>query len=192
MSGEDYQDLQKFGTNIKDKSNNISKIKLKKKLLNSEKLNRTTKGSNKEKKICKNKLLVKTKNISKLVTVAGKWANKKLNPAVDKDYRLEKRKGSIISKTQSKHTKKGLQYRLIETRKQRGNKTIVIRKRILVKPSNGELQLQGIKQKTLFEYGCDYSQVSGDTSYKQSFSSIWDMPVEIEEKKEKYKKFLYF
>ena len=66
MSGEDYQDLQKFGTNIKDKSNNISTKKVKKKLLNYRKLSRITKGSNKEKKICKNKLLVKTKNISKL------------------------------------------------------------------------------------------------------------------------------
>ncbi len=192
MSGEDYQDLQKFGTKIKDRSNSTPKKKVRIKLINSEKLNQITKGSFKEKKIIKNIIQNKTKKISKIVTVSGQWANKKLNTIADKGNRREKQKNSIFSKTKPKYTKQCLQYRLIETRKQRGNKTIVIRKRIPIKPNNCEVQIQGIGQKTLFEFGCDYSESIGGTSYKPTISSIWDVPVETEEKKEKFKIFLDF
>lgn len=188
MSGEDYQDLQKFGANIKDRPNSISKKKIK--LLNSEKLNRITKGHNKEKKIRKKKLQVKTKNISKLVTVTKQWINIKLNAVVDRKHRREKQRGSVFSKTQPKYKKQSPRYRLIETRKQKGNKTIVIRKRVLIKSNNGEAQHQGIRQKTLFEFGGDYFQGIGAMSDRQPNSSIWDMPVETEEKTEKWKTFL--
>jgi len=192
MFGEDYQDLQKFGTNIKDRSNSTPKKKVKIKLFNSGKLNQITKGFFKEKKICKNILKNKTKNISKIINISRQWANKKLNAIDEKDNRREKQKDSIFSKTKSKYTKQCLQYRLIETRKQRGNKTIVIRKRIPIKPNNGEVQIQGIGQKTLFEFGCDNSELIVGTSYKPKISSIWDVPIENEEKKGKFKIFFDF
>lgn len=188
MSGEDYQDLQKFGANIKDMPNGISKIKIR--LLNSEKSNRITNDHNKEQKLHKKKFQVKTKNISKLVTATRRWANKKLNMVVDRKHKREKQKGSVFLKIQPKYKKQNPRYRLIETRKQKGNKTIVIRKRVLIKSNNDKAQHQGIRQKTLFEFGGDYFQGIGATSDRQPNSSIWDMPIETEGKTEKWKTFL--
>ncbi len=82
-------------------------------------------------------------------------------------------------------------------RKQRGNKTIVIRKRIPIKYDDGEIkQHQKIVQQTLFDLQFGFG---GDNTYetraipdRRLKSSIWDVPVESEEKTEKWKTFFDF
>jgi hypothetical protein len=112
-------------------------------------------------------------------------------------HHWKKQVRSKSSEIQLTQTKQSPRYKLVEIRKQRGNKTIVIRKRIPIKYDNGEIkQHQKIVQQTLFdlqfEFGGDCIYETRAIPDRQLKSSIWDMPVESEEKTEKWKTFFDF
>jgi hypothetical protein len=135
--------------------------------------------------------------ILKFINTTGQWTNKKLNGTIDGLHHWKKQVRSKSPEIRLNQTKQSPRYKLVEVRKQRGNTTIVIRKRIPIKYGNGEIkQHQKIVQQTLFDL---QSEFDGDCTYEtrkipdgQLKSSIWDMPAESEEKTEKWKTFFDF
>jgi hypothetical protein len=172
LSGDDYQELQKFGSNIKEKQ-----------MVKKEARTKKYKSA-----ICR---------ILKFINTTGQWTNKKLNGTIDRLHHWKKQVRSKSSEIRLNQTKQSPRYKLVEVRKQRGNKTIVIRKLIPIKYGNGEIkQHQKIVQQTLFdlqsEFGVDCTYETRAIPDRSLKSSIWDMPVESEEKTEKWKTFFDF
>jgi len=198
LSGDNYQELQKFGSNIKEKQKEKSKKRTIARYLNFKEFGRTIK----KKQIIKKEFRTRKykgaiSRILKFINTTGQWTNKKLNGTIDGLHHWKKQVRSKSSEIRLNQTKQSPRYKLVEVRKQRGNKTIVIRKRTPIKYGNGEIkQHQKIVQQTLFDLQFEFG---GDSTYKtraipdrQLKSSIWDMPVESEEKTEKWKTFFDF
>ena len=82
----------------------------------------------------------------------------------------------------SKLKKPQLRFRLIETRKQRGNKTIIIRQRVRVRLQE-EIQSSRTIQKTLIDPSI---QNQKSLYFSQSKPSIWDIPIDHENDKPKF------
>jgi hypothetical protein len=198
LSGDGYQELQKFGSNIKEKQKENSKKKAKTRYLIFKEFGQIIK----EKQIVKKESRIKKYKsaiggILKFINTTEQWTNKKLNDTIDRLHHWKKQVRSKSSEIQLTQTKQSPRYKLVEIRKQRGNKTIVIRKRIPIKYGNGEIkQHQKIVQQTLFdlqfEFGGDCAFETRTIPDRQLKSSIWDMPVESEEKTEKWKTFFDF
>ncbi len=198
MSGDNYQELQKFGSNIKEKQKENSKKRAKTKYLIFKEIGRTIK----EKQIVKKESRTKKYEgaigrILKFINTTEQWTNKKLNGTIDRLHHWKKQMRFKSSEIRLNQTKQNPRYKLVEIRKQRGNKTIVIRKRIPIKYDNGEIkQHQKIVQQTLFdlqfEFGGNCIYETRAIPDRQLKSSIWDMPVESEEKTEKWKTFFDF
>jgi hypothetical protein len=198
LSGDNYQELQKFGSNIKEKQKENSKKRAKTRYLIFKKFGRTIKKERIVKKEARTKKYKSAiSRILKFINTTGQWTNKKLNGTIDRLHHWKKQVRSKSSEIRLNQTKKNPRYKLVEVRKQRGNKTIVIRKRIPIKYGNGEIkQHQKIVQQTLFDLQFEFD---GNCTYETREipdrllkSSIWDMPVESEEKTEKWKIFFDF
>jgi len=198
LSGDNYQELQKFGSNIKEKQKENSKKKAKTRYLIFKEFGRTIKEKQIVKKESRNKKYKSAiGGILKFINTTEQWTNKKLNDTIDRLHHWKKQVRSKSSEIQLTQTKQSPRYKLVEIRKQRGNKTIVIRKRIPIKYGNGEIeQHQKIVQQTLFdlqyEFGGNCVYETRAIPDRQLKSSIWDMPVESEEKTEKWKTFFDF
>jgi len=198
LSGDNYQELQKFGSNIKEKQKENSKKKAKTRYLIFKEFGRTIKEKQIVKKESRNKKYKSAiGGILKFINTTEQWTNKKLNDTIDRLHHWKKQVRSKSSEIQLTQTKQSPRYKLVEIRKQRGNKTIVIRKRIPIKYDNGEIkQYQKIVQQTLFdlqfEFGGNCIYETRAIPDRQLKSSIWDMPVESEEKTEKWKTFFDF
>ena len=198
LSGDNYQELQKFGSNIKEKQKENSKKRAKTRYLIFKEFGRTIKEGRIVKKEARTKKYKSAiGRILKFINTTGQWTNKKLNGTIDGLHHWKKQARSESSEIRLNQTKQSPRYKLVEVRKQRGNKTIVIRKRILIKYGNGEIkQHQKIVQQTLFdlqfEFGGDCTYETRAIPDRQLKSSIWDMPVESEEKTEKWKTFFDF
>jgi hypothetical protein len=198
LSGDNYQELQKFGSNIKEKQKENSKKKAKTRYLIFKEFGRTIKEKQIVKKESRNKKYKSAiGGILKFINTTEQWTNKKLNDTIDRLHHWKKQVRSKSSEIQLTQTKQSPRYKLVEIRKQRGNKTIVIRKRIPIKYDNGEIkQHQKIVQQTLFdlqfEFGGNCIYETRAIPDRQLKSSIWDMPVESEEKTEKWKTFFDF
>jgi len=172
LSGDNYQELQKFGSNIKEKQ-----------IVKKEARTRKYKSA--------------IGRILKFIDTTGQWTNKKLNGTIDRLHHWKKQVRSKSSEIRLNQTKQSPRYKLVEVRKQRGNKTIVIRKLIPIKYGSGEIrQHQKIVQQTLFglqsEFGKECTYETREIPDRQLKSSIWDIPVESEEKAEKWKTFFDF
>lgn len=198
LSGDNYQELQKFGSNIKEKQKENSKKRAKERYLIFKEFGRTIKERGIVKKEARTKKYKSAiDGILKFINTTGHWTNKKLNDTIDRLHHWKKQERSKSSEIRLNQTKQNPRYKLVEVRKQRGNTTIVIRKRIPIKYGNGEIkQHQKIVQQTLFDL---QSEFGGDCTYETRNipdgplkSSIWDMPVESEEKTEKWKTFFDF
>ncbi len=198
LSGDNYQELQKFGSNIKEKQKEKSRKRAIARYLNFKEFGRTIKEKQivkKESRTRKYKCAIS--RILKFINATGQWTNKKLDGTIDILHHWKKRVRSKSSEIRLNQTKQSPRYKLVEVRKQRGNKTIVIRKRTPVKYGNGEIkQHQKIVQQTLFdlqfEFGGDSTCETRAIPDRQLKSSIWDVPVESEEKTEKWKTFFDF
>jgi len=198
LSGDNYKELQKFGLTIKDKQKENSKKKAKTRYLIFKEFGRAIKhGRILKKEVLTNKYKAAIGRILKSINVTRHWTNKKLNGNIDRFHHWKKQMRSKPSEMRLNQIKQSPRYKLVEVSKQRGNKTIVIRKRIPIKYENGEInQNQKIFQQTLFDLesefdgSCNYEK--RNKTYGQLKSSIWDMPVEFEEKTEKWKTFFDF
>ena len=198
LSTDNYQELQKFGINIKEKQKEKSKKRTKTRYLILKEFGRIIK----RKKIVKKDTLTKKLKgaigiILKFINVARQWTNKKINGTIDEFHHWKNQVKSKPSEIRLNETKQSSRYKLVEVRKQRGNKTIVIRKRIPIKHYHGKIkQHQKIVQQTLFdiqsESGRDFTSETRAIPDGQQKSSIWDIPIDFEDKKEKWKTFLDF
>ncbi|MCJ7571176.1 MAG: hypothetical protein MUO82_04800 [Candidatus Thermoplasmatota archaeon] len=115
MNANEFQDLQKFGTNIEKITDEIIKKEPKKK--------------NNLKYFFKCFL----KKIYTLLISFIKWMYIKIKSSFIKikNWLLFKRDLRIIKRNfKIKTNKKGYSYKIVETKKQRGNKTVIIRKRV--------------------------------------------------------------
>ena len=198
LSADNYQELQKFGINIKEKQKEKSKKRTKTRYLIFKEFGRTIGRKKIVKKDARTKKLKGAIGIIlKFINITRQWTNKKINGTIDELHHWKKQVQSKSSEIRLNQTKQSSRYKLVEVRKQRGNKTIVIRKRIPIKHNNGEIkQHQKIVQQTLFdlqfEFGEDITCETRAIPDGQQKSSIWDMPFDSEEKKEKWKTFLDF
>jgi len=193
LSGDNYQELQNFGLNIKEKQKEDTTKRVKTKYLIFKEFVRTINENMIEKREVNTKkwcnAIVGTSNF---INTTGQRANKKLNEIVDRLHHCKKQVQAKSSNVQLNKTKKIPRYKLVEVRKQRGNKTIVIRRIIPIKYDEKRIEKhQKVVQQTLFDL---QSEFDGNCAYevrtipdRHLKSSIWDMPIESGEKTEKWK-----
>ena len=159
MNANEFQDLQKFGSNIEKITDEIIKKKPKK--------------------------------INNLFVSFFKRMYKKIKSSFIKikNWLIFKRDLSIIKRNFTiKYNKKGYSYKIIETKKQRGNKTVIIRKRI---PFYFDIN----------SYKSDLNNINGvfylsekdrNTDDLEHYflvkKSIWDFPIEDK----KFRDFVFF
>ena len=172
MNANEFQDLQKFGSNIEKITDEIIKKESKKNNL---------------------KYLFKCflKKINNLFVSFFKWMYIMIKSSFIKikqclifkrDLRIIKRNFTI------KSNKKGYSYKIIETKKQRGNKTVIIRKRV---PFYFDIN----------SYKSDLNNIAGvfylsekdrNTDCSEHYflvkKSIWDFPIEDK----KFRNFVFF
>ena len=127
------------------------------------------------------KIPVINSKLLKIIKAAGRGIKKKTISFV---YRicLWKRNRIVISQKRQIELKKG--YRLVETCKQRRNKTIIIRKRVLVpfeaqKIKSGKTDLGALFYLT-FKADEKDQQETRPEAYTQLKDSVWDFPVKPE------------
>lgn len=183
---------------MKEKQKEISKKGVKKRYLISKESGHINKGKRIVKKeVRTKKCKSEIGRILMFINTTGQWTNKKLSGIIDRLHHLKKQMQDRSSEMQLNQTKQSRRYKLVEVRKQRGNKTIVIRRRIPIKYDDKRIeQHQKIVQQTLFDL---QSEFCGDCTYEtrtipdgQLKSSIWDITIESEEKTEKWKTFFDF
>ena len=170
MSNQSFDDnlnaLRKFGSNMQNnKKPKPSRFR------NKFKLNKKT--SAKKKKFTLQR--IKLKN---LMTRFYRRINRQTNHPFQKMKNIYFNwvpKKSKLKKPQSR-------FRLIETRKQRGNKTIIIRQRVRIR-SQEEVQKSRTIQKTLIDPSI---QNQKSLHFSQSKPSIWDIPINHENEKPKF------
>lgn len=158
--------LRKFGTNVQsNKKSNPSRFRNKFKL--------------KKKKSAKKKKF--THQRMKLTNLMTRFY-RRINGLTK--YQFLKMRNIIFNglPKKSKLNKPQSRFRLIETRKQRGNKTIIIRRRVLVR-SQEEIQTSRTIQKTLIDPSI---QNQKSLYFSQSKPSIWDIPIDHENDKPKF------
>ena len=182
MNDKELQDLQMFGNKI-EKKPKISKDKKTKNNHNhSKKIKSVAKYTFKEAiRFLRKKIPVITSKLLKIMKAAGRWVKKKTISFVYR-IRLWKRNRIVISQKSQIELKKG--YMLVETCKQRRNKTIIIRKRVLVpfeaqKIESGKPDLGALFYLT---FNADEKDQQGTRSeaYTQLKDSVWDFPVKPE------------
>jgi len=127
----------------------------------------------------------------KIMKAAGKWVKKKTISFVYR-IRLWKRNRMLISQKNQIELKKG--YRLVETCKQRRNKKVIIRKRVLVpfetqkiKPGKADLGALFYLTFNVDEKG---QQETRPEAYTRLKDSVWDFPVKPENNRKRKLDFL--
>lgn len=178
MSDVGVQDLQKFGQNIEnDRKKNPDK-KVKARRHKSKKLIESIK---KLKKKCYGAIT----KLSKIIIAGAQQTNKQLYSTIRQIRQWQQIRSTYLQVRQRRCAQYPC-YKLVETRKQHRNKTIVIRKRVPVKFNDKS-------QQTIFRLSSDFCENGNsenkETTDKHLKKSIWDAPVKLEEEKEKWKIF---
>jgi hypothetical protein len=178
LSDAGVQDLQKFGQNIENGQKKNSDKKVKARRHKSKKLIEFIK---KLKKKCYGAIT----KLSKIIIAGAQQTNKQLHSIIRQIRQWQQIKSTYLQVRQRQCVQYPC-YKLVETQKQHGNKTIVIRKRVPVK-------LNDRSQQTIFRLPSDfcenYNLENKGTTGKHLKKSIWDVPVKFEEGKEKWKIF---
>ena len=178
MSDIGVQDLQKFGQNIENRQKKNSDKKVKAKRYKSKKLIEYVKN-------LKKKCYGAITKLSKITIAGAQQANKQLYGIIRQIRQWPQIRSTYLQVRQRQCVHYPC-YKLVETQKQRGNKTIIIRKRVPVKFNDGN-------QQTIFRLPSglceDYNSENKETTGKHLKKSIWDMPIKLEEGKEEWKIF---
>ena len=172
------QDLQKFGQNIENRKKKNSDKKVKAKGHKSKKLIESIKNL---KKKCYGVLI----KLSKITIAGAQQANKQLYSIIRQIRQWQQIRSTYLQVRQRQCVHYPC-YKLVETQKQRGNKTIIIRKHVSVKFNDGNQQTIFRLPSDLYE---DCNSENKETTGKHLKKSIWDVPINIEEGKEKWKIF---
>ncbi len=165
MGNQSFDDnliaLQNFGTKIQDtQKSKTSLFKLK---------------ENKKTSIKEKRFDLKIKKLLVRLTMycrRSNWLNRSFFPKMS-NIKLS----SLLNKSKSKNLQS--RFRLIETRKQRGNKTIIVRKRVRIR-SLDQIPTRTTIQKTLID---DLSIQNKSLYNMQSRPSIWDIHIDHENEK---------
>lgn len=170
MSNQSFDDnlnaLRKFGSNMQNNKKPKPSV-----FRNKFKLNKKT--SAKKKKFIHQR--IKLKNLMKIFYRGKNGLTNHPFLKMKNIYFNWVPKKSKLKKPQSR-------FRLIETRKQRGNKTIIIRRRVRIRLQE-EVQKSRTIQKTLIDPSI---QNQKSLHFSQFKPSIWDMPIDHENDKQNF------
>ena len=180
LSHNEFQDLKHFGKSIEiskekhPKTKAVEKTKLRKKLKSIFEKHKIKNINFGMKKISKRTLILLID-----ISLAIKTTYGRLKETTYISFYLWNEKRKIkVAKISSKKEK--IAYRLVETRKQRGNKTIIVRKRIPIRMNGNNFNLH----KVTFDSTLD--SVSGSekdhvkTSSGGPRASIWDITIDLD------------
>lgn len=178
MSDVGVQDLQKFGQNIENRRTKNSDKKVKAKHYKSKKLIEYIKNLKKKRYGAITKL-------SKIIIAGAQQMNKQLYSIIGQIRQWQQIRSTYLQVRQRQCVQYPC-YKLVETRKQHRNKTIIIRKRVPV-------NINDKSQQTIFRLPSDlcenYNSENKETTGKHLKKSIWDVPVKLEEGNKKWKIF---
>lgn len=175
MSDNEFKDLQNFGKTIEKKPENNKKIIVKEKKNYSKQF----------KPILKKKLLLFGIKLIKNTIATGEWIHKKIKTIANriKQRNANQKKIKFTKKPKQKIQKNA--YKIVETKKERRNKMIIIRRRIPIDYNPLELQPKKTDLGALFylTFKNDNNQETKSEAYTILKGSVWDFPVENKRRK---------
>ena len=178
MSDNEFKDLQNFGKTIEKKPENTKKIIVKEKENYSKQFKPIF-------SILKKKVLVFGIKLIKNTIATGEWTHKKIKTIVNraKQRNTLPKKIKFTQKPKQKIQKNA--YKIVETKKERRNKTIIIRRRIPIDYNPLELQPKKTDLGALFylTFKNDNAQETKHEAYTILKDSIWDFPTEKRRRK---------
>jgi len=178
LSDNEFKDLQNFGKTIEKKPENTKKIIVKERKDFSKKIKPIF-------SILKKKVLVFGIKLIKNTIATGEWTHKKIKAIVNRAKQLNAHPKKIKFTQKPKQKIQKNAYKIVETKKERRNKIIIIRKRVPFKYDPLEPYHKKANIGTIF-----YLSFKGDNdietkseAYTILKDSIWDFPTEKRRRK---------
>jgi len=173
LSDNEFKDLQNFGKIIEKKPEKNTKVIVKEKKDFSKKFKPVF-------SILKKKVLVFGIKLIKITIATGEWIRKKIKTIVNraKQRNAHRKKIKFAQKPKQKIQKSA--YKIVETKKERRNKTIITRRRIPIDYNPLELQPKKTDLGALFylTFKNDNAQEANPEAYTRLKNSVWDFPIQ--------------
>lgn len=186
MSSDEFSDLQNFGKTIDQKPKDDAKKEVKKKKDISEKIRSIPKFSAR-------KIIDFTKQLLKCIITIVKCSSKKVKNRFRNSHQHKIQKIAVFSKKRPNKIKNSTCYKIVETKKQRWNKTIITRRRVPVGYKTGNMQVKRNNLGALFYLTFKFDETGNQEIKPEEYctikKSVWDFPIE---KNEKWRYFFNF
>ena len=165
MNSDEFNDLEKFGKVIENTPKKES-VKVKKKEKTQLKISIKGNGF---------KFVKKGSDLVRYLSYKSKILLFNINNFLKKKKEIRKRYRTVLKRNRKK---KNIGYKIVETKKQRGNKTIIIRKRVPSFFDDLDLSKQSAPMANMYYLSSNENTDVKNEPYTILKKSVWDFPVE--------------